>query len=212
MRKAVLSLASLLALSWPAVARAQSGVEITPTGGYRLSGKLVATDRHGNEEDLDVKVDESSTFGAIVDIPFGESGLALELLANRQESAFVIDPGLLDPQQHLGDVAISYYQVGLLYEWGGGQVRPYAAVAGGFARIDPQFQGLESDDRASASLAFGAKVFFNRNFGLRFEGRGYWIGLDSHFRDDDDDRRFRDSSIHESLYQGEGTAGLIFKF
>ena len=209
MRRFSFLLLFLLVPMMPSAAAAQNGVEITPTAGYRLSGVLTAVDRDGFLEDTDVEVDESEVFGLLVDIPLGQSGFALEFLANRQESAFSVDPGILTPRQSLGDLTLSYYQVGVLYEWGQeGQIRPFFGVAGGVARFDPQSAVLESEDRLSASLTFGAKIFFNRNFGLRLEGRGYWSDLDGSFQED----QFGDASVDEALYQAEGTLGAIFKF
>ncbi len=207
-RLALLFLAFIGAVGSVRAAHAQGQFQITPTAGYRTSGQLTATDRDFLN-DADVEVDKSSVFGVIVDIPFGQSGFGLELLANRQESAFTIDPGLFDPSERLGDVEISYLQGGIYYEWGGGQVVPFISVTGGVTRIDPKFDDLEAEDRASATIGGGVKIFFNRNVGLRLEGRGYWTDLDTRFRDDD---RRHDRSVDEALYQGEASAGLIFAF
>ncbi|HEV7672052.1 MAG TPA: outer membrane beta-barrel protein [Thermoanaerobaculia bacterium] len=209
-RLAFLSLAVAGAFGSIRPAQAQGQVQITPTAGYRTSGQLTATNRDFLE-DSDIEVDKSSVFGVIVDIPFGSSGFGFEVLANRQESAFTLDPGLFDPSERLGDVEISYLQGGIYYEWGGGQVVPFISATGGITRLDPKFEDLEAEDRASASFGGGVKIFFNRNVGLRLEGRGYWTDLDARFRDDDDHRR-HDSQVNEALYQGEASAGLIFAF
>lgn len=190
-------------------AQAQNKFQITPTAGYRTSGQLTATDRDFLD-DADVEVDKSSVFGVIVDIPIGQSGFGIELLANRQKSAFSIDPGLFEPTEELGDVELTYVHGGFYYEWAGGQVVPFVSATAGVTRIDPQFDDLEAEDRASASLGGGVKIFFNRNIGLRLEGRGYWTDLDTRFRDDDNRRR--DREVNEALYQGEAVAGLIFAF
>lgn len=207
-RIALLCLASAGAFGSARAVEAQYQVQITPTAGYRTSGQLTATNRDFLEEN-DVEVDKSSVFGVIVDVPFGQSGFGLELLANRQKSAFTLDPGLFDPSERLGDVEISYLQGGIYYEWGGGQVVPFISATGGVTRIDPKFDDLEAEDRASASLGGGVKIFFNRNLGLRLEGRGYWTDLDARFRDDD---RRHDREVNQALYQGEASAGLIFAF
>ena len=190
-------------------AQAQNKFQITPTAGYRTSGQLTATDRDFLD-DADVEVDKSAVFGVIVDIPIGQSGFGIELLANRQKSAFSIDPGLFEPTEELGDVELTYVHGGFYYEWAGGQVVPFVSATAGVTRIDPQFDDLEAEDRASASLGGGVKIFFNRNIGLRLEGRGYWTDLDTRFRDDDNRRR--DREVNEALYQGEAVAGLIFAF
>ena len=200
---------AVLSLAAAGAARAQNQVQITPTAGYRTSGQLTATDRDFLN-DSDVEVDKSSVFGVIVDIPLGQSGFGIELLANRQKSAFSIDGGLFEPTEELGDVELTYVHGGVYYEWLGGQVVPFISATAGVTRIDPKFDELEAEDRASASLGGGIKIFFNRNIGLRLEGRGYWTDLDTRFRDDD--RRCRNSEVDEALYQGEASAGLIFAF
>ncbi|MEP7013277.1 MAG: outer membrane beta-barrel protein [Acidobacteriota bacterium] len=208
LRLALLSLAAAGAFTSARAASAQGQFQITPTAGYRTSGQLTATNRDFLN-DADVEVDKSSVFGVIVDIPFGQSGFGFEALVNRQQSAFTLDPGLFDPSERLGDVEISYLQGGIYYEWGGGQVVPFISVTGGVTRIDPKFADLEAEDRASASMGGGVKIFFNHNLGLRLEGRGYWTDLDARFRDDD---RRHDREVNQALYQGEASAGLIFAF
>jgi len=56
-------------------------------------------------------------------------------------------------------------------------VNPYLTGSLGVARLQPKF--AESDSRFAGSLAGGAKIFFNRNVGLRLEVRGYYTSLDT---------------------------------
>src|SRR5262245_19262417 len=95
-RKTLLTLALLLAL--PAAAAAQSGFEITPMAGYRLSGNVTAYDDRGFSEDTDLQVDESSVYGVTFDIPLGYRW-QLELFANEQQSSFSRDRGIFDPSE-----------------------------------------------------------------------------------------------------------------
>ena len=207
-RTLLLTLALLLAL--PALAAAQEGrFEITPTAGYRLSGQVTAYDDDGFSEDTDLEVDEGAIYGLTFDIPLGYRW-QLELLANRQQSSFSFDPGLFDPSVDLGDVDIDYYHVGLLYEWGRGQVNPYGTAAIGLARIQPDSPAIDAEDQFSASLAGGVKLRFNENLGLRLEVRGYWTNLDTDF--DAGRRRRHFDTTDEALYQVEGSAGLILAF
>jgi outer membrane protein with beta-barrel domain len=201
-RQTLLILALLLAL--PAVAAAQSGFEITPMAGYRLSGNVTAYDDRGFSEDTDLQVDESPVYGVALDIPLGYRW-QLELFANEQQSSFSVDRGIFDPSEDLGDVDIDFYHVGLLYNWGRGQVNPFLTASIGLARIEPEF--ADAEDQFSASLAGGVKMFFNDNVGLRLEGRGYWTNFDTEFRSG----RRRDR-VDEALYQFEGNAGLIIAF
>jgi hypothetical protein len=191
----------------PAAAFAQPGrFELTPTGGYRLEGDFEARSGDVFDPDLNVEVDASGVFGLIFDIPLADSW-QLEILANRQQSKFVVDRGLLNPSDTLGDVDLTVLQAGFLFYWGGGQVQPFVTAAAGLTRIDPKFNDLSSDDRFSASLGGGVKMFFGGNLGLRFEARGYWTDLDTGFDD-----RFDRYDSGDGLYQGEASAGLIIAF
>lgn len=198
-------LCTLLLLAPAALAAQPLRFEISPYVGYRLNGAVDS--RESFDQDLEVK--ESSTYGLRLDIPLS-SNLQLEILGNRQDSAFQLDEGVLEPSLELGDVTLDTVHAGLLYQWGNGQVNPYFVFSGGITRINPDFPDLESESRLSGSLGGGVKVFVNRNLGFRFEARGYWIDLDARF-DDDDCRRCRDDD-GSALYFGEANAGLVFSF
>ncbi|HEV8578053.1 MAG TPA: outer membrane beta-barrel protein [Thermoanaerobaculia bacterium] len=203
MRRALFFLFLLL----PAAAFAQPGrIELTPVVGYRLDGDFDARSSDAFDPDLNVQVDGSAVYGLLLDIPVAPNW-AIEILANRQQSQFEVDRGLLTPSSTLGDVDLTILQAGFLFQWGEGQVNPFITAAAGLTRIDPQFDELSSDDRLSASLGGGVKIFFSENIGLRLEARGYWTDLETDF----DDRHRRYDS-RDGLYQGEGSAGLIIAF
>lgn len=205
MRKALFAFFLLLL---PALAFAQpSEFEITPFAGYRLGGEFDAEDEDFFDSGLDAEIEESSIFGVILGIPLSPNW-KLELSATRQESAFIIDEGLLSPTVELGDVTLSHYHAGFAYDWGLGQVRPFVLGSVGLARIEPDFPELNAENRLSASLGGGAKVFFSPNVGLRLEGRGYWTDLGT----DWEDRYDRYDDDNGGLFQAEASAGLIFAF
>jgi hypothetical protein len=181
--------------------------EITPTAGYRFDGTVASFDDRGNRFDnRDLRLDGSGAYGVTFDVPLVYN-LQLELLANHQSSRFSLDRGFAD-RSRLGDVDLDFYQIGLLYQWGRGQVNPYVTGSLGVARLQPKFAA--GDDRFAGTLAGGAKIFFNRNVGVRFEVRGYYTSLDTSFEEvDDRGSRFR-RRVSTGLYQGEGSAGLIF--
>jgi opacity protein-like surface antigen len=204
MRRA-LFLSALLLL--PAAGLAQTGrFEITPMAGYRLDGDFDARSSSSFDPDLNVQVDESATYGVTFDIPLNENW-AIELLANRQQTSFEVDEGLLAPAAELGDVDITFLHAGIVLQWGLGQVNPYLTASGGIAHIDPKFNELDADNRFSASLGGGVKIFFSENVGLRLEARGYWTDLDTGFRD-----RYDRYDEGEGMTQGEGSVGLIIAF
>jgi hypothetical protein len=190
----------------PGAAFAQGrGFEITPTASYRFSGSVTAFDDNGFRESRDLKVKEGGAYGVTFDIPIGYRW-QFELLANRQSTSFRLDRGLFSSSANLGNVDLSYYQAGLLYNWGRGQVTPYLGASLGIAHIEPKFTSFESQDRFAGTIMGGVKVFFNRNVGLRFEARGYWANIDTGINAGG---HRSNSSTNEALYQGEGSAGLI---
>jgi len=203
MRRAFFVLAFLL----PAAVFAQPGrFEITPFAGYRLSGDFNAQSNRAFDPDLNVEVDESAIYGVLLDIPLSPNW-QIELLANRQKSAFIVDRGLLEPSNELGDVELTIVHGGILLQWGSGQVNPFVTASAGLTRIDPKFSELDADNRFSASFGGGAKVFFSENVGLRLEARGFWTDLDTGFRD-----RYDRYDSGDGLFQGEASAGLIIAF
>ena len=200
MRRTLL-LSSLLLL--PAAAFAQQ-FEITPWVGYRLEGSIDSSSDLGFNQD--VQVDESGVYGVTFDIGISPNW-AVELMANRQDTSFSVDDGLLSPSHELGDVSISYFQAGFLFQGGSGQVNPFFSVTGGLARLDPDFPELDAEYYFAGTLGGGVKIFFSSNIGLRLEARGYWTNLDTNF----DDRYDRYDSQGD-LVQGEGSVGVIFAF
>jgi hypothetical protein len=188
----------------PAAAFAQgAGFEITPTAGYRFSGGVTAYDNEGNRQGRDLKVDSGGAYGVSLDIPIGYRW-QLELLGNHQSTSFRLDHGLFNPSTDLGDVDLDYYQVGLMYNWGRGQVNPFFGASLGIARIQPKFTALPAENHFAGTLAGGVKIFFSRNVGLRLEARGYWSNIDTGINTGG-----HRSNSNEALYQGEGSAGLI---
>lgn len=199
-RPTLLAALSLALFLLPATAPAATGrFELTPSVGYRLVGDIEVEDVRVFTDDLEV--DESSTYGLFFDIPLNR-WLQLEIMANRQDSELLADGGLFGREVVLADVEITYVHVGLLWQWGSGQVSPYVVGSLGLAQISPELPGVSDEDRPSLSFGGGVKVFFSDNVGLRLEGRGYYVALD-----DDDDDRWEDE---DSLTQAEASVGLIF--
>jgi hypothetical protein len=208
MRRAVFLFLFLL----PAAVFAQHGrldsgrFELTPFAGYRLQGDFDASSRDNAFRDLNVEVEEGGIFGVLFDIPLNRNW-SIELLANRQESSFIIDDGLFERETELGDVTLTYAHAGLLFQWGYGQVNPFITGSIGLARIEPEFDELDADDRFSSSFGGGVKIFLADNVGLRLEARGYWTDLDTGFED-----RFDRYDEGDGLFQAEGSLGLIIAF
>lgn len=195
----------LLFLS-PAVATAQERrIELTPFIGYQFGGDLELHDEFGR---FGVDLDESQSYGLILDIPVSRS-LQVELVLNRQPTQLEVDEGLFAPPVVLADADLTYLHGGLLWHWGPGQVRPFVGLTAGVTNIDPDLAGSESETRFSIGLSGGAKIFFSRHVGLRLEARGWFTDIDE--RDDVHHccPHHEDSS---GLDQGQVAAGLILAF
>lgn len=187
----------------PQSASARPGrYEITPTVGYRAAGDFDVDDVQILEDSFET--DEGTSFGLTFDIPLNDV-LALELLANRQRTDLIATGGLFESSEVIADFDIDYYQVGLVAQFGSGQIHPFMTVGLGIARLSVDLAGTIDEDRPSGSLGGGVKIYFGEHVGLRLEGRGYYVGLD----DNDDSERWEDE---DSLSQVEASVGLILAF
>jgi hypothetical protein len=202
----LLALAALLFAAAPALAQG-AHVEISPFAGYRWGGELEASDNALFDRDVDV--DESGVAGVRVEVAISDN-FGVELMASRQPTQFTSGgEDLFGEDRSLADVDIDTLQIGLVFQGGSGQVRPYGVIALGGTRLNPDVPGVSTEERLSGSAGGGVKLFVNRNFGFRFEARGYWT--DTEDDEDDFDDRW-DWQADGDLYQGEATAGVIFAF
>jgi hypothetical protein len=185
-------------------------VELTPFGSYRFEGDFDLTN---DLFETDVEVDAGFAYGLALDVSLTRY-LQLELLANRQESDLIRRGGLFGSDAEIADIEVSHLHVGVLGQFGQGQVHPFVVGSVGVARVDIDLPGLRSDDRFAASAGGGVKILLNDHFGFRIEGRYYYVDLDEdHRRDNDecddifDDDCYRDP---DNLSQAEASFGLIF--
>jgi outer membrane protein with beta-barrel domain len=200
---ATLALAAAPAFAQP------THVQISPFLGYRWGGHI-----EGNDNalfDRDVDVDDSEVYGVRLELELSPH-FAIELLGSHQPTRFVNgDDELFGDDQAIADVDIDTLQVGAVFQGGPGQVKPYGVVSLGMTRLDPKIRGTSSDERFSGSFGGGVKVFVNRSFGFRVEGRGYLTDTADNF-DDDFDHHCSDSCGPNDLFQAEVTAGIILAF
>jgi opacity protein-like surface antigen len=178
--------------------------ELTPTVSYRFGGTIEA-----DESDLfavDLEVEDDAAYGVALDIPLS-SNLQLELLANRQESRLRFEDDLFGTSPEVADIDVSYYHVGLLWQWGDRRVTPFFVASVGATNLDPDLPGASDEDRFSVSLGGGVKVFVSENVGFRFEGRGFATELGDD--DWDEDRCHHDDCYDDEFAQGQASLGLI---
>ena len=180
--------------------------ELTPFVGYRWGGTIFADQTFIFGEDVNVA--PSANFGVNFALPLGDSGLKLELMANRQASELETESGLFEPENEVADIDITYLHAGLQIPFARSRnATPYAVVSGGLATFDPKVNGVSTENRFSASAGLGVKVPMSRNMSVRLEGRGYYAALE-----DQSDCSFCDYFYNEDFFQGEVNLGLTFSF
>jgi opacity protein-like surface antigen len=180
--------------------------ELTPFAGYRWGGTIFADQSFLFNEDVDVAANPN--FGISLGIPLGDSGMKLELMANRQMSELETDSGLFEPNNEVADIDITYLHAGLQIPFARSRnVTPYAIVSAGLANLDPQINGVSDENRFSASAGVGVKLPMSQILSIKIEGRGYYTSLQ-----DENDCTFCDYYYNRDFYQGEVNLGLVFSF
>lgn len=182
-----------------------SSFELTPFIGFRWGGTIFADQSFLFTRDVDVA--SSPSLGASFGIPLGDTGMKLELMANRQSSELETGTGLFEPDNEVADIDITYLHAGLQIPFARSRnASPYFVVSAGLANLDPQILGVDAEQRFSASAGIGVKVPMSRALSLRFEGRGYYTALE------EDECSFCEYFYNQDFYQGEVNAGLVFSF
>ena len=193
---------ALILLALPAAALADGDYrwELTPHISYHSTGSLNSSAEA--YEGLDLQLEDGAALGVMFDIPLSNN-LQLELLLNHQESDLFAESGVLTPDLKLSKVKVTYAHVGLLAQFGRREVTPYVVFSAGLTRLDPDLPAVGADNRFSASLGAGIKMFVLPFLGLRLEGRAFWTDLGNSGKGSGYDRT-------STMSQGEITAGVIF--
>ena len=183
-------------------------VEITPFYGFQFAGEFEDRFDFGDFDGVDV--DEGDVYGVFANFalrPGSPAGGQIELMVNRQETGLQANR-LFGPE--LSELDIEYWHLGYLYQWAPGQVRPYVVLSLGATRFEAP--GLDSETRFSWSGGGGIKVMFNKNLGVRFEGRVYSTVIDE--GDDAFCDPFGCFSYDDDtyLFQVDVKGGLVFAF
>lgn len=161
---------ALVALSHSAPARA---VEITPYIGHRFGGSFQDSITAANFE-----VADAAAYGLVLDFDL-EPDKQIEVLLSRQNTYLSTGDPLFTGNP-LFDLTIDYYHIGGLYMLPeGDRVRPFLTGTLGLTRMAPKPADLTTENRLSLSLGAGAKIFFTKNLGLRFDVRGIYTVLNS---------------------------------
>ena len=185
----------------------ENAFELTPFVGYRWGGTIFTDETFLFGEDVNVA--SSANFGVNFALPLGDTGLKLELMANRQASELETESGLFEPNDEVADVDVTYLHAGLQIPFARSRnATPYFIVSGGLANIDPQVSGVSAENKFSMSAGVGVKIPMSDVMSIRLEGRGYYTRLD----DNSDDCAFCDTFANQDFTQGEVNLGLAFSF
>jgi hypothetical protein len=206
----ILSMLGLITLvTLPAAAQSHgNGIEITPMVGYRWGGTFTFMDWESD-------IEEDSAYGLVIDFPITR-GLQLELLAARQSTRLYSPAGCLMCTTcycGTGDIDITHYHVGVLYQWHTRSIDPFVVGSIGIGDIDPGDPNARDQTRFSTSVGGGFKLWFSEHLGFRLEARGIWTDTDDNGCRNDywcDD--WHDWHGDYGMVQGEFKAGVIFSF
>jgi hypothetical protein len=185
-----------------------SSFELTPFVGYRWGGTIFADQTFIFGED--VQVASNPNFGVTFAMPLGDTGMKLELMANRQASELETESGLFEPNREIADIDVTYLHAGLQIPFAQSRnATPYFVVSAGLANLDPQINGVAAENRFSASAGVGVKIPMSRALSIKIEGRGYYTALEDN---NNNDCTFCDYRYNQEFYQGEANLGLVFSF
>jgi len=148
-------------------------VEITPFIGHRFGGSFADSITGANFE-----VADATAYGLVLDFDL-EPDKQIEVYMSRQDTHLSTGDPLFTGQP-LFDLTIDYYHIGGLYMLpAGDRVRPFLTGTFGLTRMAPKPADLTTENRFSLSLGGGAKIFFAKNLGLRFDLRGIYTALNA---------------------------------
>ncbi len=186
--------------------RSRETFELSPFVGYRWGGTIFANQSFVFNQDVDVA--SNPNFGLNFAFPLGDTGMKLELMANRQASELETESGLFEPNDEVADIDVTYLHAGLQFPFARSRnATPYVVVSAGLANLDPQLSGVSAENRFSASAGIGVKLPMSDALSVKLEGRGYYTALE-----EDSSCAFCDYFYNQDFYQGEVNLGLIFSF
>ncbi len=188
-------------LATPALA---DGIEVTALVGYRFGGEFDGFDTANPE------LEESASYGLIVDFPVLKYDTSLEVLYSHQSTDLVASGVFGSPE--LVPIDVDFFQVGVIKEWDQRHIRPFFAATAGFAEFNPQGMGLTGETRFAMTLAGGAKIRMSERLRLRFGLRLYGTFFDGSGEIFCGAGACFARASGEILAQTEVEAGLTFKF
>ena len=159
---------AVLAACFSARLAGAGDVELAPFAGIQFPGS-VSANGSGRIYSFGIGLD----YGGTVDIAVAD-GWRVELMYSRQST-------------HLsgaGEVArvtvgVERYMIGIVEEKGDPRTRFFGVFLAGLTRFAPGLAGYDSDVRGTLGLSLGIKRALSDRFGLRVEGRGFFVSVNS---------------------------------
>jgi len=165
------SLLAVLGLAVAAPLAAQSGIEITPTIGYRFGGTV-------NGSDGKFIANDGFAWGATIGYRVKPDGL-VEFVYSRQSTNILFDADTA-AERTIGNAAVEYFQLGGALEFGHDETtKPFFALTVGATHLAPESSGFGDDWLFSFGGALGVKTYLSRNIGLRAQARLWMSTLSS---------------------------------
>jgi hypothetical protein len=165
--------ALILALSlFSAFSSAARAVEIAPFAGHRYGGSFEDANTLSGFELAD-----AASFGLLLDFDSGPDQ-QIEVFLSRQDTQLTTAGTFTG--NPLFDLSIDYYHIGGLYLLpADGLMHPFVSGTIGMTRMIPKRSDLTTENRLSLSLGGGAKFFFSKSVGLRFDVRAIYTMLNA---------------------------------
>ncbi len=157
---------------FPAVSSAEQTVEVAPFIGHVYGGSFEDANTLSTFE-----VQDAPSYGLMLDFDT-EPDKQIEVFLSRQDTRLTATGTFTG--NPLFDLTIDYYHIGGLYMLPDyDRVRPFVSGTFGLTRMAPDRADLTTENRFSISLGGGAKIFFNKSVGLRFDVRGIYTALNA---------------------------------
>lgn len=167
----IAALILLLALV-PAVSSDARAVEVAPFIGHRYGGSFQDANTLSGFELAD-----ANSFGLLLDFDT-EPDRQIEVFLSRQDTQLTTAGTFTG--NPLFDLSIDYYHIGGLYLLPAeGPMHPFVSGTMGLTRMVPKRADLTTENRLSLSLGGGAKFYFSRSVGVRFDVRAIYTMLNA---------------------------------
>ena len=156
----------------PAVSSDARAVEVAPFIGHRYGGSFQDANTLSGFELAD-----ANSFGLLLDFDT-EPDKQIEVFLSRQDTQLTTAGTFTG--NPLFKLSIDYYHIGGLYLLPAeGLMHPFVSGTMGLTRMVPKRADLTTENRLSLSLGGGAKFYFSRSVGVRFDVRAIYTMLNA---------------------------------